>query len=126
MKSIKTAAFKQCYELNSIELPDGLNEIGSRAFSHCEKLTSITIPESVTKVGTEVFYNNTNMSVIYCKPSTPPVCPASSSNYGPLGYSSVSGKIIYVPTESVDAYKVAEGWKHHKSLIYGYDFSLNK
>lgn len=126
LKSVKPAAFKQCCELNSIELPYGLKEIGNRAFSHCEKLTSITIPESVTKVGTEVFYSTANMPVIYCKPSTPPICPASSSNNGPLGYSSVSGKIIYVPIESVDAYKEAEGWKHHKSLIYGYDFSLNK
>ena len=123
LKNIKNAAFKQCNDLCSINLPNGLTKIGSRAFSYCDNLTSVTIPESVTSVGEEAFCNNDKMSIIYCKPSDPPTCKTTNSSYGPLGYSSVSGKIIYVPTESVNAYKAAEGWKQHQNLIYGYDFN---
>jgi hypothetical protein len=29
---------------------------------------------------------------------------------------------IYVPTESVEAYKAAYGWNEHSDIIVGYDF----
>ena len=33
-----------------------------------------------------------------------------------------SGRKIYVPTASVDAYKAAKGWKDYADYIVGYDF----
>ena len=33
-----------------------------------------------------------------------------------------SGRKIYVPRASVDAYKTAKYWSNYKSYIYGYDF----
>jgi hypothetical protein len=33
-----------------------------------------------------------------------------------------NGRKIYVPTESVDAYKTADGWSKHADAIVGYDF----
>ena len=33
-----------------------------------------------------------------------------------------SGRKIYVPAESVEAYKSAEGWSDYKSSIVGYNF----
>lgn len=33
-----------------------------------------------------------------------------------------SGRKIYVPTESVDAYKTAEGWSEYYDQIEGYNF----
>ena len=118
--SIKNAAFRQCKNLTNINLPDGLQTIEPNAFTDCDKITNITIPESVTEIGAEAFNACDLLVHIYCKPSTPPTC--DSANYGPLGYSGTSGKIIYVPTESVSAYKTANGWKSHSSLIYGYNF----
>jgi hypothetical protein len=34
----------------------------------------------------------------------------------------VSGRKIYVPTASVDAYKSAQYWSNYASAIVGYDF----
>ena len=34
-----------------------------------------------------------------------------------------SGRKIYVPAESVDAYKTASGWSNYASAIVGYDFN---
>ena len=112
--SIKNAAFRQCKNLTNINLPDGLQTIEPNAFTDCDKITNITIPESVTEIGVEAFDSCDLLVHIYCKPSTPPTC--DTANYGPLGNSYVNGKIIYVPTESVSAYKTANGWKNHSSL----------
>lgn len=42
-------------EINSIELPIGLVEIGENAFAYCDLLEIITIPETVTKIGCGAF-----------------------------------------------------------------------
>ena len=36
--------------------------------------------------------------------------------------SNASGRKIYVPTKSVDAYKRTSYWSDYESYIYGYDF----
>ena len=36
--------------------------------------------------------------------------------------SNASGREIYVPTESVDAYKSATYWNYYASAIVGYNF----
>ena len=118
--TIKESAFRQCIHLVDINLPYGLKTIEENAFDNCDKITDITIPKSVTTVGAHAFEGCDLLVHIYCMPSVPPTCDDSSN--GPLGSSYVNGKIIYVPTESVSAYKKANGWKNHASLIYGYDF----
>ena len=37
-------------------------------------------------------------------------------------YSNASGRKIYVPMESVEAYKNAEGWSDYADAIEGYNF----
>ena len=37
-------------------------------------------------------------------------------------YKNASGRKIYVPMESVEAYKSASGWSKYPSAIVGYDF----
>ena len=37
-------------------------------------------------------------------------------------YNNASDRKIYVPTESVDAYKAAPYWSDYASAIEGYDF----
>ena len=44
-------------EIISIEIEDGIQEIGNMAFSACYKLQRITIPESVVELGENVFKN---------------------------------------------------------------------
>lgn len=42
-------------ELKSIEIENGIQEIGHGAFSNCHKLKMITIPESVVELGVRIF-----------------------------------------------------------------------
>ena len=113
---IGCAAFLGCVTLTSVTIPEGVTEIGSQAFSVCTSLTSVTIPASVTSVSYLAFAYCSSLKEVYCKPTTPP------AGGDLMFYDNASGRKIYVPTESVDAYKSAECWSDYADYIEGYDF----
>ena len=82
----------------------------------CNSLTSVTIPDGVTKIGKMAFYVCYSLTSVYCKPSTPPI----GGDY--MFEINASGRKIYVPAGSVDAYKAADGWKSYASSIEPYEF----
>ena len=47
--------FIDCSDLQSITIPDSVTKIGDGAFQNCSGLQSITIPDSVTKIGYSAF-----------------------------------------------------------------------
>ena len=48
--------FKDCENLQSIIIPNGITDIGDYAFKNCTSLVTINIPDSVTSIGNEAFY----------------------------------------------------------------------
>ena len=62
--SIGNAAFSMCYDLTSVDIPDGVTSIGNSAFSECYNLTSIDIPDSVTSIGDFAFYFCTGLTSV--------------------------------------------------------------
>ena len=124
--TIGHSAFYECRNLTSVTIPDSVTCIEWYAFSDCYYLTSITIPDSVTTIGAHAFYKCSRLTSIYCKAITPPITFLASTN----GYeffwdafnNNASSRKIYVPAESVEAYKTAEDWSNYASYIVGYDF----
>ena len=114
--SIGYHAFYECSSLTSVTIPDSVTEIVSVAFAFCRSLTSITIPDSVTTIGYNAFYSCRSLTSVYCKPTTPPAGDSHMFSYN------ASGRKIYVPMESVEAYKSAWGWSDYASSIEGYNF----
>ena len=114
--TIGEGAFYECISLTSVTIPDSVTTIGWYAFEACSSLTSVTIPDSVTTIGEYAFYGCSNLTSVYCKATTPPA----------RGYNmfddNAPGRTIYVPMESVEAYKSAEGWSDYADAIVGYDF----
>ena len=55
--SIGNYVFYGCYSLASITIPDGVTSIGTSAFSSCHSLASITIPDSVISIDVSAFIN---------------------------------------------------------------------
>lgn len=74
----------------------------------------MSIPESITYIGDYAFFRCWNIKAFNCRAIEPPILGSNVFD------SDISA--IYVPTESVDAYKAADGWKEYESLIQGKDF----
>ena len=105
VESIESATFAGCSRLTDITIPNSIECIGGQVFWQCRSLTNITIPNSVKSIGDSAFSGCTSLSTIYVKPTTPPTL-----GNGPFD-NCANGYNIYVPAESLDAYKAADGWK---------------
>ena len=102
--------------LTSYTIPTSVTSIGEKAFYKCNYLEKITIPDGVTSIGKEAFYSCDNLASVYCKATIPPSGGADMFDYNAWN------RKIYVPRESVEAYKSADGWKDYAGNIVGYDF----
>ena len=114
--TIGSSAFRYCSSLTSVTIPDSVTTIGSSAFSGCSNLTSVTIGDGVTTIGSSAFQDCSSLTSVYCKATTPP-----AGGYD-MFLSNASGRKIYVPMESVEAYKGASYWKNYADAIEGYNF----
>ena len=114
--TIGDEAFYCCYLLTSVTIPDSVTTIGDYAFWGCSSLTSVTIPDSVTEIGNETFAFCSSLTSVYCKATTPP----AGGYY--MFECNASDRKIYVPMESVEAYKSASYWSNYASYIVGYNF----
>ena len=110
--TIGYGAFAEFTLLTSIEIPNSVTSIGDYAFYGCSNLTSIEIPNSVTSMGMWVFWNCSNLTSIYCYAEN--VIVANG-----MFLDCPSDMIIYVPAQSVDAYKAASPWNEYTILPMG-------
>ena len=108
--------FGGCSNLIEIIIPDGVTSIGMHAFNGCSSLVEMRIPDSVAFIEYCAFVGCNALVSLYCSPITPPTLRSDSLDLP-------AKTTIYVPTESVEAYKSAEGWSEYASQIVGYDFT---
>ena len=111
---ISESTFSYCSSLTGITIPNNVTEIDAYAFSDCSGFTSITIPEHVSSIGDYAFDNCNNIKTITVQPTTPPTLGGKHSIPYRIPNSLTT---IYVPAESVDTYKSADGWKNYASKI---------
>ena len=62
--SIGDEAFRDCYSLTAITIPEGVTSIGKCAFYGCSSLTTTTLPDGVTILGSGAFYACSNLTTI--------------------------------------------------------------
>ena len=108
--NIGNGAFKYCRSLTSINIPTGVTSISEGVFQYCTSLTSVTIPSGVTSISQYAFGGCSGLISITCLAETPPTL-GSSALFDTNNCS------IYVPSESVEAYKSAYRWSDFASRI---------
>ncbi len=67
---IGTYAFSQCSALKEVTLSKSIKHVDKKAFSNCSKLKTIIIPAEVEYISNDAFYNNSNLT-IYCYKDSP-------------------------------------------------------
>ena len=112
--SIGERAFISCTSLTSISIPNCVTSIGEYAFRYCSALTSITIGNNVLSIGAYAFENCKSLYLVYSKNSVPP-------SLGTSVFLSNKIDTLYVPTASVDVYKLSS-WNVWANKIVEYDF----
>ena len=101
--------FKNCENLNAIELPSTVKHIGGWAFYGCRSLKEITIPAAVETIDACAFQYS-GLKTVRCEGTTP-----AKLDYNVFDLTSYSGFTIYVPAEAVETYKQA--WPSYAQYI---------
>lgn len=62
--AIGASAFRDCYGLTSVTIPNTVYEIGVGAFYNCKNLTTVNIPNSVEAIWKEAFADCSSLKVL--------------------------------------------------------------
>ena len=103
-------AFISCTGLDTITIPEGVTTIGRQVFQGCSNLSSITLPSTVQTMGEGVFNACQRLSYVKVLATVPPTI-------GETVFSTYNNCPIYVPAESLQAYKSAENWSVYADRI---------
>lgn len=99
-----TAAFNALSNLK-IYCPEGLTSMPYASFNNCSN-TTIVLPSTMTSIVNNALYSGSY--TIICKSITPPDMVGNTNRIS----------AVYVPDESVAAYKAADTWSAIASKIY--------
>lgn len=99
-----------CPLITTLNIPDNVTSIGTSAI-YLKGLTTVTIGRSIMSIGEYAFGECTNLSNVTINATTPPTLGNDAFN------SNAPGRKIYVPSESVAAYKAASGWSTYAADI---------
>lgn len=107
--SLGNSVFNGCPELTTFILAEGCTKLGQECLRDNPKLAELVLPSTITSIGKWCF-TDAGIKTLTVKATTPP------SAGGALGLN--NDCIIYVPSESVDAYKAAVRWSSYANNIF--------
>ena len=104
--------YHEDYSLVSVSIPNSVEVIGEGAFYRCRALTSIVIPAGVTTIETLAFHYCKALKSVTCEAVNPPALSGSVFLSTPI-----ADATLYVPAESLEAYKTATEWKDFGQIL---------
>ena len=87
-----------------------MTSIGNSAFKDCYKLTSVTIPNSVTSIGGQAF-DGVDIPTVISLIENPFKITGKTSDSRTFTQNTFNNATLYVPKGTIDKYKATEGWK---------------
>lgn len=105
VERIAEGAFSESANITSVSLPNSVTVIGREAFRNCPFLSKVYLPESLTTLGSYAFEYCFSLSQIYSFAKVPPAVSAYS-----LAEIHSDNVTLFVPAESMDAYRADAGW----------------
>lgn len=110
-RAFQASGITKILNLGSITtIPGGANS-SNAPFLGCSKLTEATLPATLTTITQFSFYNCAKLKTLTILATTPP-------SFGSNAFGGTTAlTAIYVPAESVSAYKAASGWSSKASII---------
>jgi hypothetical protein len=109
--SINYGAFWGYTSLTSVTIPDSVTSIGDNAFYYCSGLKSVTIGNGITTIGVTAFRYCSSLTSITVNADVPPILEDLNV------FDNTNNCPIYVPRDSVAAYKAATNWSAYASRI---------
>lgn len=106
--SIGEKAFVQNHSIPYISIEEGVTSIGMYAFTSCYALC-VVLPSTIAELGYNAFASS-HLTTVVIKAETPPSLSSSFDDVNSLAH-------IYVPAESVEDYKAADGWITYADII---------
>jgi len=123
--TIGNDAFSGNLLLTSVTIPNTVTTIKTNAFSGCDNLHHITIPSSVTHIE-DLAFRCSNLQYVINYATTPQTYAYTIHNrifcWEDGTGVDLSTCRLYVPAESVDAYRAAEGWSEFANILSINDF----
>ena len=100
--------------------------VGEGAMQNSKVVTELTIPESVERIAAWAFDGCVNLRKVTCKPVVPPTAIYSTTGVWAAFDNNAEDRKFYVPAESLEAYKTAEGWRDYADCIFPMEGSASK
>lgn len=122
--TIGGSAFESCYNISAVTVPSGVTTIEAETFIDCNRLKTIILPSTITSIGQFAFsiedtqdateraakLDTLRNRAVYIYATTPPTL-----SHADVFESAIPNVLatypIYVPAQSVEAYRTAEHWK---------------
>ena len=95
-------AFNGCSGIQSIDLPNSLRRIGKSAFANCTEIKKIKIPNTVISVGSYAFYNCSNLKNITLSSALEEIPQGMLSNCTELRSISIPSRVSYIGEEAFE------------------------
>lgn len=110
--SLGDASFFNCLNFRYINIPNSLTTIPNYCFYNCDGMTDIELHSGITSIGDYAFYNCSGIYSMTLHSTVPPTIGADTLT------NTSSNLKIYVPSESLNAYKTASNWSTYANNIY--------
>lgn len=120
-------AFNSCFDLTSVDIPEGIKEIGNYAFAYCRNLSFVEFPNSLEKIDLYAFYYCQSITSFYitrnvkemgwnpftgCLSVTDFMCSGNNAFYksvnGVLFSKDMTDLVAYPPASTATTYDIPE------------------